>query len=68
MFSSLFLNNKGHVKTDLCLTSLSHSGNYSGRLVISESTCLHTVICLIMYLPMVMKLHLLGKMLETRIK
>lgn len=67
-FSALVLNNKGHVKLELCLTSLRHSGNYPGSLVISECTYLQSIGCLIMYLPEVMKSHLLGKMLETRIR
>lgn len=60
--------NKGQVKPELCLNSLGNSGNYPISLVISESTYLQSIICLMMYLPMLMKPHLLGKMLETGIR
>lgn len=60
--------NKGNVKPELCLTSLRHSGNYPRSRLISESTYLQIIICLVMYLPMQMKPPLLGKMLETRIR
>lgn len=64
----LMLNCDAKISPELCLTSLGHSGNYPRSLVISESTYLQSIICLTMYLLMLMKPHLLGKMLETRIR